>query len=83
MPTIRPSETGIDKREPVSEDLVGNWSATRELLNGTDWLTVSPTSSTASLDQPATVSVEFNYAALDTAGLFQVVITVTDKATDF
>ena len=60
-----------------------DWSATVELLNGTDWLSVSPTSGTATLEQPATVTVEVNYEALAVAGLFQAVITVTDTATGF
>ena len=60
-----------------------NWTATVELLNGADWLTISPTSGTASLDQPATITVEVNYDALAAAGIFQAVITLTDTGTDF
>ena len=52
-----------------------------ELLNGTDWLTISPTSGTASFGQPATVTGEVNLDALTSAGLFQAVITVADTAT--
>ena len=58
-----------------------NWSAMVELLNGTDWLTISPTSGTASFGQPATVTGEVNLDALTSAGLFQAVITVADTAT--
>ena len=60
-----------------------NWTAMVELLNGTDWLTISPTFGTASFDQPATVTVEVNLDALASAGLFQAVITVTDPANEF
>ena len=59
-----------------------NWSATVDLLNGTGWLTVSPTSGTATLAQPSTVTAEVNFAAL-AAGVFQAVITVTDTDTGF
>ena len=60
-----------------------NWTASVELLNGSGWLTVSPASGTATLQQPATASAEVNFAALAAAGLFQAVITVTDTATGF
>ena len=59
-----------------------NWSATVELLNGAGWLTVSPTSGSATLAQPATVTAQVNFGAL-TAGVFQAVITVTDTDTGF
>ena len=60
-----------------------NWTASVELLNGAGWLTVSPASGTATLEQPATATVEVNFAALAAAGLFQAVITVTDTAAGF
>ena len=60
-----------------------NWTATVELLNGAGWLTISPTSGTASLAQPAIAVAEVNYGALGAAGLFQAVITVTDTDTGF
>ena len=60
-----------------------NWTASVELLNGSGWLTISPTSGTATLEQPATVTVEVNFAALAAAGVFQAVITVTDTDTGF
>ena len=59
-----------------------NWTASVELLNGAGWLTVSPTSGTATLQQPATVTAEVNFGAL-AAGVFQAVITVTDTDTGF
>ncbi len=58
-----------------------NWTATVSLLNGTGWLTVSPSSGTATLAQPAIVIAEVNYSALGGAGVFQAEITVTDTAT--
>ena len=58
-----------------------NWTATVRLLNGSGWLTVSPTSGAASLAQPAVVIATVNYGALGGAGVFQAVITVTDTAT--
>ena len=58
-----------------------NWTATVKLLNGSGWLTVSPTSGTATLAQPAISIVEVNYGALGGAGVFQAMITVTDTAT--
>ena len=60
-----------------------NWSATVELLNGSGWLTVSPTSGSATLQQPATVTVEVNFAALAAAGVFQAVVSVTNTDTGF
>ena len=60
-----------------------DWSATVKHLNGSDWLSVSPTSGTATLDQPVTVTVEADFGALDAAGFFQAVITVTDAETGF
>ena len=60
-----------------------NWTATVELLNGTGWLTVSPGSGTATLEQAATITVEVNFGALAAGGVFQAVITVTDTASDF
>ncbi len=58
-----------------------NWTATVRLLNGSGWLTVSPSSGAASLAQPAVVIATVNYGALGGAGVFQAVITVTDTAT--
>ena len=60
-----------------------NWSATVDLLNGSGWLTVSPTSGSATLQQPATVTVEVNFAALAAAGVFQAVVSVTNTDTGF
>ncbi len=59
-----------------------NWTASVELLNGISWLTVSPGSGTATLQQPATVTAEVNFGVL-AAGVFQAVITVTDTAAGF
>ena len=58
-----------------------NWTTTVRLLNGSDWLTVSPTSGTSTLTQSAITIVEVNYGALGSAGVFQAVITITDTAT--
>ena len=59
-----------------------NWTATVDLLNGTGWLNISPTSGIASFDQPGSIAVEVNFAALGAAGLFQAVITVTDPESE-
>ena len=58
-----------------------NWTATVRLLNGSGWLTISPSSGAASLTQPAVVIATVNYGALGGAGVFQAEITVTDTAT--
>ena len=58
-----------------------NWTATVKLLNGSGWLTISPSSGAASLTQPAVVIATVNYGALGGAGVFQAEITVTDTAT--
>ena len=54
------------------------WTATVKLLSGSAWLSVSPASGIATLEQPATLTAEVNYGALPSAGLFQAVIIVTD-----
>ena len=58
-----------------------NWTATVRLLNGSGWLTISPSSGAASLTQPAVVIATVNCGALGGAGVFQAEITVTDTAT--
>ena len=59
-----------------------NWTAAVTLLNGDDWLTISPTEGIAPFDLPVPVAVEVNFAALGAAGLFQAVITVTDPESE-
>ena len=59
-----------------------SWTATVDLLNGDGWLTISPTEGIASLEQPTSIAVEVNFAALGAAGLFQAVITVTDPESE-
>ena len=83
------SFSGVVGDAPASQNLqIGsdggpvNWTATVTLLNGSDWLTISPTSGIASFELPATVTVEVNFAALGAAGLFQAVITVTDPESE-
>ena len=73
-PTLQGFQIGSDGG-PV------NWTATVRLLNGSGWLTISPSSGAASLTQPAVVIATVNYGALGGAGVFQAEITVTDTAT--
>ena len=90
--TVTPLElsfSGVVGDAPASQNLqIGsdggpvNWTAAVTLLNGDDWLTISPPEGIASFDLPATVTVEVNFAALGTAGLFQAVITVTDPESE-
>ncbi len=57
-----------------------NWTAAVRFLNGSGWLTISPTSGSASASSPTSVTGTINYAAISTAGVYQALIVFTDTA---
>lgn len=57
-----------------------NFQTAVELFNGANWLTVTPSSGTATASQSATLTLQTNPAAL-TAGVYQALITITDTTT--
>ena len=61
-----------------------NWLARARILNGENWLRITPESGAAAAGDPAALGVEIDIGALGTsAGIFQGLIQVTDQASGF
>jgi uncharacterized protein (TIGR03437 family) len=57
-----------------------SWTASTTVLNGGNWLSVSPSSGTSTPAQPVLLALQANPAAPGAAGLYQAVITLTASA---
>jgi len=57
-----------------------SWTASTTVLNGGNWLTVSPLSGASTPAQPVLLALQANPAAPGAAGLYQAVITLTASA---
>jgi len=57
-----------------------SWTASTTILNGGNWLTVSPLSGTSTPAQPVLLTLQANPAAPGAAGLYQAAITLTASA---
>jgi uncharacterized protein (TIGR03437 family) len=57
-----------------------SWTASTTILNGGNWLTVSPLSGTSTPAQPVLLALQANPAAPGAAGLYQAAITLTASA---
>src|SRR5262249_197001 len=61
-----------------------NWSASVKLLNGSNWLAVSPLSGLVSDAQPSRLSSRIDFGALGSSlGVFQAAMTVSDTASGY
>jgi uncharacterized protein (TIGR03437 family) len=61
-----------------------NWSARARVLNGRDWMRISPESGAASPGNPAALNIEMDISALGSSpGIFQALIQITDQASGF
>ncbi|MGH8246573.1 MAG: BACON domain-containing protein, partial [Gammaproteobacteria bacterium] len=71
----------LPSAEETSSSALVNWTAAVTLLNGSNWLTISPASGTATTQQSSVVTGRANAATLPGPGVYQALIVVTDTTT--